>query len=167
MKHTRRPAILRVAVSLLLPAILSSTLHAAKAVPWDDLPKKVGKGKLLPDGREDREYTIVTKTGETLRGRTPIFGPSGVNFSAEGPTIPREQVAAIRIRHHISWGAIFEPAVFAAGMLACQAWLGSSYPEVWLLTPVALAVAVVGPPVQAVIESGRRLVPAKVIKVAP
>ncbi|HXP85011.1 MAG TPA: hypothetical protein VN841_09840 [Bryobacteraceae bacterium] len=159
---------LRITAGLLLPAILSSTLHASETVRWADLPKEVGKGRVLFDGQEDREYMIITNTGKTYRDRTLLFKPSGVRFFEPTPFIPREQVIEIRIRHHVSWGeAFFVPGGMVADIFEHHKGLDYVTPFDLLLIPVSVVVDLAAAPFVAAIESGRRLVPAKVIKVAP
>ncbi|HXP85010.1 MAG TPA: hypothetical protein VN841_09835 [Bryobacteraceae bacterium] len=168
MKHTRRSA-LQIVASLLLPAILSSTLHASETIPWPDLPEKIGQGKLLSNlkaDKEDREYTIVTKTGDAYRGRMLFFGPAGVSLTDPVRSVERERVAEIRFRHHASWGATFAPIRFAAELVGATA-TGYLPPVMWLVTPIVMGGAVAATPVVAVMEGGRLLAPAKVFKVKP
>jgi hypothetical protein len=172
MKHTRRRA-LQIIASLLLPAILSSTLHAAETVRWADLPKKVGKGKALFDGQEDREYMIITKAGETYRSQTLLFGPTDVSLTEPDRSVPSEQVAEIRIRHRMRWtDAFLAPPAIGLGALANvfssgELGIGPPPPEDFLLLPLALGVGLAAAPFVAVIEGTRRLVPARALKVKP
>ena len=97
--------------SLLVPAILSlSTAWAADPVPWADLARTIGHGKMRSDGREDREYRVVTKAGVGYVGHQIFVGPNGVSFAPSGPVVPREQVAEIRIHRDPGlWDALASP----------------------------------------------------------
>jgi hypothetical protein len=69
-------------VGLLVPALLSlSTAWAADSVPWADLAKAIGHGKMRSDDREDREYRVVTKAGISYVGQRLFIGPNGVSFA--------------------------------------------------------------------------------------
>ena len=140
-----------------MPAILStSTLFAADAVQWDDLQKQV-KGR-------DNTYTVVTKSGGTYKGRDLIFGPTDVKFADSGPSIARDQVTEIWIRHDKRWaetiGAPADAILPHDGELLLT-------PLVIPLIPVMLGITAASAPVTLAIEGIRRLLPATVIKVAP
>jgi len=46
---------------------------AAESVQWSDLPQKIGHGKMRSDGREDREYRVVTEEGAIHKGYALFF----------------------------------------------------------------------------------------------
>lgn len=155
----------KIAARLLLPVILSlSTVQAAETVTWSELAKIAQK---------DQDYSILTKAGETFRGRQLMVGPSGVRFAESGTAIPREQVAEIHIRHHDSFGhALLAPAgklFHEINPASGQDWYFPTYAVLFLpvLLPVALGIDVAATPFTAAAESARRLRPATVITVAP
>jgi hypothetical protein len=157
--------------SLLVPAILSlSTAGAADPVPWADLAKTVGHGKMRSDEREDREYRVATKAGISYVGHQIFIGPNGVSFAPSGPMIPREQVAEIRIhRDALLWdalkrpgGAVFDPLCGGGGGYCFL--VG---PFVLLLIPVAIGITAAAAPFVLPIEGIKRLLPDRVIKVTP
>jgi hypothetical protein len=157
--------------SLLVPAILSlSTASAADPVPWADLAKTLGHGKMRSDGREDREYRVVTKAGIGYVGDQIYIGPNGVSFAPSGPMVPREQVAEIRIhRDALLWdalktpgGKVFDPLCSGGGGLCLL--IG---PFVILLIPVAIGITAAAAPFVLPIEGVKRLLPDRAIKVAP
>jgi hypothetical protein len=87
MKLTPKYNASKLIIGLLMPAVLSiCTMHAAE-VRLSDLPKKIGQGKLDNQDREDREYTIITKTGTIYRDRGLIFTPDKIQLSS-GLMIP-------------------------------------------------------------------------------
>jgi len=159
-------ATLRITAALLLPAILSvSTLQAAETVAWADLPKKVGAQ------RGDRDFTVTTNTGESYHSRTHLFSFSGVSLAEPDRSVPRDQIAEIRIHHRVPWKDAF---LTAPAVVCVPLFLGLSADDtaarvvtLVLLAPVALGVGLAAAPFVAVIEGGQRLAPAKVIKVAP
>src|SRR5271156_38997 len=60
--------------SRIVAGLLSlSMAQAADAVRWNDLPNKIGHGKMRSDDREDRQYRIITKDGLTHVGYALIF----------------------------------------------------------------------------------------------
>lgn len=164
MKRNSKSAASRVVAGLLLPAILSmSAMQAAEAVTWPDLPRKIGRGKLLPDMQEDRQYSIKTKSGKIHRGRKLIFSPVSVSFADSGASIPREQVTEIRIHHHGSWtAASFVPADKMVGD-------GSVFltPLVFPLIPLLIGVTLAAVPFAVATEGVRRLLPSKTVQIAP
>ena len=139
---------------LVAPILAISTAQAAEAVRWDDLPKKMGD-------RKAHKYTIVTKEGARQKARQLLFSAKGVKFG--GTEIPREEVAEIRIHHHLAMGE-------ASGVPAFKVFshVGESgiifFP---IMVPAFAALyAVTAPPALAV-EGIWRMLPDKVIKVAP
>jgi hypothetical protein len=161
--------------SVLVPAMLSlSTAQAADAVQWIDLPKKIGKGKMRTDGREDRQYRVVTKDGQIYAGYRLLFGPASVRLSDSGPQIPREKVTEIQIhRDGRLRDALFAPGGEAMALIlkpVCGGDLDYCLPLllfVPLLAPVALGVSAAAAPIVLPIQGIKRLLPDKVIKVAP
>jgi hypothetical protein len=158
--------------SLLVPAILSlSTASAADPVPWADLAKTVGHGKMRSDGREDREYRVVTTAGISYVGHQIYIGPNGVSFAPSGPLIPREQVAEIRIHRDVKLsdalkkpgGMVFDPLCSGRDGGLCLL-IG---PFVLLLIPVAIGITAAAAPFVLSIEGVKRLLPDRVIKVTP
>ena len=144
-------------VALVLAPILAiSSAQAADAVRWEDLPKKIGTGNA-------REYTIVTKDGNTQKGLALDFSPKGVRLNLAAPVIPWDEVAEIRVHHH-------QRMSDAAAAPAARVF--RDVQESWLLFFWALFPALVvtygatAPPAIAV-EAVRRMLPDKVIKVAP
>jgi hypothetical protein len=141
---------------LLLPAIFSvSTLQAAEMIAWSDLPREVGS--------QDREYSVVTRAGDTFRGRSLVFSPLGVRVTESGPWIPRGQVTEVRIPRYRLWkDALSAPAGILAG--------AAIFPNAAALAIVAIpmvGITAASAPVVVVVEGVKRLLPAKVIKVAP
>jgi hypothetical protein len=85
-----------IVAGLLLPAILSlGTARAAETLTWPELPDKIGN--------QGADYSVVTKTGDNVRGRQLVFKPLGVFVAGPDSFVAQEQVAQIRIRHHESW----------------------------------------------------------------
>ena len=164
MKTNKRRFPAGIVAGLLAPAILFlPTAQAADAVQWADLPKKIGHGKLRSDERENRRYSVVTKDGQTEIAYTLSFSATDVRLNESGPSIPREQVAEIRIHRDGRWlDAFFAPA--GAILDVCS---GEGYVLVFLAMPVALGVTVAASPITLPIEGVKRLLPDKVIKVAP
>ncbi len=146
----------RIAAGLLLPAMLSLfTLHA-ETVKWSELPGMTNQ--------QDAGYSVVTKTGHTFRGRQLVFNPLGVFVAGSGSFISQEKVAAIRIRHHGSWKeALFTPAaIFLVGTASML-----DRVAIVLLLPVCVGVTAATAPFTLATEGVRRLLPARVIKIAP
>lgn len=146
----------RIAAILLLAPIFSiSTLQAADTVAWSDLPREVGS--------QDREYSVLTKAGDTFRGRRLVFGPLGVRVTELGPWIPREQVTEVRIPRYKFWkDALSAPAGVLAG--------AAIFPNAAVLAVMAIpmvGITAASAPVVVVVEGVKRLLPARVIKVAP
>jgi hypothetical protein len=95
--NTERVAFRNIA-GLLVPAMLfMSIAQAADTVQWADLAKTIGHGKMRSDNREDRDYRVVTKAGAIYVGQWLSFSPVAINVAPLGLSIPREQVAEIRI----------------------------------------------------------------------
>jgi hypothetical protein len=148
-----------------------STAWAGEPVPWADLAKTVGHGKMRSDGREDREYRVVTKAGTGYVGHQIYIGPSGLSFAPSGAMIPRDQVAEIRIhREALLWdalkkpgGEVFDPLCSGGGGDLCLL-IG---PFVLLLIPVAIGITAAAAPFVLPIEGIKRLLPDRVIKVTP
>jgi hypothetical protein len=166
MKANARHTASRIIAGVLVPAILSlSSAQAAEAVQWVDLPKKIGRGKTRLDSREDRQYRIVTKDGQTHGGGQLIFRSNDVSFTESGPSIPREQVKEIRIhRDRLISDALFAPA--SAVSQGSEAFFSNPV-GIFLFIPVMLGVTAVAAPFVLPIEGVKRLLPDKVIKVAP
>ena len=138
---------------VLTPILVISSAQAADAVRWEDLPKKIGNGKA-------REYTIVTKDGNTRKGQRLNFFPKVVSLDYKS-YIPREDIAEFRIHHH--------QEMSEAALGPCGKLFG---PIEWVvyIPPMALvmgATCIAMEPPATVVEAVRRLLPDKVIKVAP
>lgn len=164
---------LRITATLLVPAILSlSMAQAAQPVQWNDLPKKIGRGKMRSDEREDRQYRVVTKDGRIHAGYALTFSPIDVTVLPSGPTIPREQVTEIRIhRDGRLSDALIAPAgkVFDSLYKCTSEDYGCLFVGPWMLPliPLATGVTAAATPIVLPIEGIKRLLPDKVIKVAP
>jgi len=147
-----------------------STAWAADPVPWADLVKTIGHGKMRSDGREDREYRVVTKAGSGYVGHQIYIGPNGLSFAPSGAIIPREQVAEIRIHRDARLSdALLSPGGKVFDSL-CSG--GDSYcflvsPIVFLLIPAAIGITAAAAPFVLPIEGVKRLLPDRVIKVTP
>ena len=113
------------------------------------------------DNREDREYHVVTKNGQIHTGYTLLLSPTDVRLADAGASISREDVVEIRIhRDALLVDALFAPTVVVYhGVDDLGAFV--------LLIPVALAVVAVSAPVVLPIQGFKRLLPDKVIRVAP
>jgi hypothetical protein len=157
---------LRLVAALLVPAMLSlSMAQAAEPVQWNDLPKKIGRGKMRSDGREDRQYRVVTKDGLVHTGYALTFSPVGVKVSLSEPSIPREQVAEIRIHRNGQLSdALDAPAVRVLEPICRNDDLGFC---VLPLIPLAIGIMAASAPIVLPIQGIKRLLPDKVIKVAP
>ena len=148
-----------------------SAAWAADPVPWADLAKIIGHGKMRSDGREDREYRVVMKSGISHVGHQLFIGRNGLSFAPSGAIIPREQVAEIRIhREALLWdalkkpgGTVFDPLCSGGGGVLCLL-IG---PFVLLLIPVAIGITAAAAPIVLPIEGIKRLLPDRVIKVTP
>lgn len=171
MKANKRRFICRsTALSLVLSVLSMSTAQAAEGVRWVDLPKKIGRSKMRSDGREDREYRVVTKDGLVHVGHRLTFSPTGVRPTDPGPAIPREQVVEIRIRRD----GRLKDALLAPGAVLFSG-LDSDHPLLFIgtfllapvLLPVALGVTAAAAPVVLPVEGIRRLLPDKVVRVVP
>jgi hypothetical protein len=150
---------------LLVPAILS---FAADLVQWSDLPQKIGHGKMRSDGREDREYRVVTKDGMIHKGYTLILRQREVQVGAAGLPIPREQVTEIRIhRNRLLWDALIAPSSAVLDPMCSSD--SYCFPGPWtvLLLPVALGADAAAAPFILPMEAIKRLLPDKVFRVAP
>lgn len=160
-----------IALLLVLMLLSLSSTRAAESVRWTDLPKKIGRGKMRADGREGRQYRVVTKDGLSHVGYKLMFGPNNVRLTDSGPSIPREQVAEIRIHRD---GRLAD-ALRAPGSALASGLIGSD--EAWLvswkvlllpvLIPVALGADAAAVPVVIPIHAIQRHLPDKVIRVAP
>jgi hypothetical protein len=143
-----------------------SMAQAAELVQWNDLPKKIGHGKMRSDGREDRQYRVVTREGVIHAGYELIFSPIGVKISPSGPLIPREQVTEIRIHRDGGFSdALWAPGGVIGSGLCRNDDLG--FCLVLLGRPVDFAVSLAAAPITLPIEGIRHLLPDKVIKVTP
>jgi hypothetical protein len=160
----------KIIAGLLAPAILSlSTAQAAELVQWNDLPNKIGHGKMRSDDREERQYRVVTKDGVIHAGYALIFSPTDVEFTPAGPSIPREQVKEIRIhRARRLWDAFLAPssAVLDRTCRTADSFCFPAFAVLPLIT-VSLGVDAAVAPITLPIEGIKRLLPDKVIKVAP
>jgi hypothetical protein len=159
----------RIIAGLLVPAVLSlTTAIAGDAVPWNDLPKKIGRGKMRTDSREDRQYRVVTKDGLIHVGYKLLFSPKDVRLADSGASISREDVVEIRIhRDALLADALGAPA---AVLLPSGGGAGGwDFGNPWqlLLLPVGLGVVVATAPVVLPIQGFKRLLPDRVIRVAP
>jgi hypothetical protein len=171
MKANKRRFLCRpIALSLVLSVLSFSTAQAAEGVRWVDLPKKIGRGKIRSDDREDRQYRVVTKDGLTQVGHKLIFSPTDVRLTDSGPSIPREQVVEIRIhRDRRISDALLAPgsAVFLAAVGKDEYWIFSwRVLLVPVLVPVTLGVVAAAAPVSLSVEAIRRRLPDKVVRVA-
>lgn len=168
--NRRRFASPRIA-SLLVPAILSmSAAQAADAVQWADLPKTIGHGRMRSDNREDRAYRVVTKADLIYSSHELIFSPHAVAVSRTGPSISREEVAEIRIHRDTR----LSDALVAPGRKVLHSVCRGDYdycvPVLLffpVLLPVALGASAVAAPFILPVEGVKRLLPDRVIKVAP
>lgn len=165
MKPSTRQFASRIIAGFLVPAILSIPLaQAAEGVAWTNLPKQIGKGKMRSDGREAREYHLVTKSGITYSGHELLFGPDDVRLSETGPAIPREQVTEIRYRsdERVS-DALFAPAgAFVSGDPGIV-----SGPLGLVVVPILAGVTAAAAPVVLSVQGVKWLLPDTVVKVAP
>ena len=168
MKIAAKRVISRINVGLLISTTLSLTTAVARdAVPWTDLPKKIGHGKMRTDEREDRQYRVVMKDGSTHFGYKIIFSSNGVRLDTSGPELPRDQIVEIGIhRDGLLTDEIFTPA--RKFMPAAR----DDYdirPLLLMpvLLPFLLGVTAATAPVVLPIQGVKRLLPDKVIKVAP
>jgi len=168
--NTCRSASKLIALSLVTSVLSFSTAQAAEAVQWSDLQKKIGRGKIRSDKREDRQYRVVTKDGLIHVGHRLIFSPTGVRLTDPGPAIPREQVVEIRIHRDgrlkdalLAPGAVLFSGVDSDKPLC----IISTILLAPVLAPVALGVTAAAAPVVLPVEGIRRLLPDKVVRVAP
>jgi hypothetical protein len=147
----------KIAAGLLLPAMLSlGTARAAETRTWPELPDKIGN--------QGADYSVVTKTRENFRGRQLAFNPLRVFVAGPDSIVAQEQVAEIHIRHHESWKEVIVAP--AAHMIASAPSMISPV-GIWFLVPAGAGVTVVTAPFTLAIEGLRRLLPAKVIQLAP
>jgi hypothetical protein len=137
-------------------------MHAADTVRLSDLPERIGQGKLDNQGREDREYTIITKAGTTYRSRHVMFIAGKIELSS-GLMIPIGDLAQIRVKHHKEWSY----AIAAPGLAMCGDGEIFLTPLAIPLIPALLVVTAVTAPVTISVEGVKRLLPAKVITVKP
>ena len=154
----------------LLLTLSCAMAQAGEDVKWSDLPQRIGHGKMRSDGREDRQYRVITKTGQTYNGNQLTFWPESVVVGSNPAAIPREQVAEIRIRRD---KRLTDALMAPASAIVC----GISGPcdGEWIFHPLEMLTAItIGPvvwvataPVVLPIEGIRRLLPDKVFKVAP
>jgi hypothetical protein len=160
----------RIAAALLVPAMLSlSMAQAAEPVQWKDLPKKIGRSRMRSDGRQDHQYRVVTKDGLVHAGYSLAFSPRDVKVSPSEPSIPREQVTEIRIhRDPLLSDVLKAPAARVFDPL-CHSEVSCFIlgPFVLPLIPVAIGITAGAAPIVLPIEGIKRLLPDKVIKVAP
>lgn len=159
----------RTIAGLLIPAMLfMSTARAADAVQWSDLAKAIGHGKMRSDNREDREYRVVTKAGAIYVGQGLSFSPVAVSVEPLGLSIPHERVAEIRIHRD---GLLSDALVLHGGKLLDPTCGRGGYclpsPILFFVMPVALGATAVAASFIVPIEGVRRLLPDRVVKVAP
>jgi len=101
VKHQQARFPSRFVALSMVPVLLSlSTAQAAKPIQWKDLGKKIGHGRLGTDGREDREYRVMTKDGAMHADRRLHVFSTGIQLGEAGPMVSRDQVVEIRIHHH-------------------------------------------------------------------
>ena len=152
---------------LFLTTFLAPTAIAGDAVPWNDLPKKIGRGKMRRDNREDREYRVVTKDGLIHTGYELRFSPTDVRLGTSGTGIPRDQIAEIRVHRDGSLvDAIFAPARrFVPG--GHDDWDIRPLLFLPLLVPIILGVTAATAPVVLPVQGIKRLLPDRVVRVAP
>lgn len=165
MKPNARHFASRITAGFLVPAILSMPLaQAAEGVAWTDLPKQIGKGKLRSDGREDRDYHVVTKAGVTYSGHQLLFGPDEVRLNEAGPAIPREQVTEIRYRSNerVSDALVAPAGAFVSGDPSIV--FG---PLGLIVMPILAGVTAAAAPVVLSVQGVKWLLPDTVVKVAP
>ena len=172
MKAHQRLISKLIAVSLVAVMSCLTTIQAAAPVQWSELPKKIGRGKMRSDGREDCQYRVVTKNGTTYVAQGIVFSPDHVRITPAGPSVPREQVAEIRIRRdrRLSDALLAPGAAVFPSPCRGEDWCFPVGPSVLLLIPaipLALGADAVTAPFILPIEGIRRLLPDKVIKVAP
>jgi len=155
----------------LVPAILSlSAAHAANTILWDDVPKKLGHGKMRSDGREDRQYLVVTKDGQAHVGYKLIFRANEITLGDGGQSYSRDQVKEIHIRHDGRWSdALLAPA--SAPFRNDQTGIGAA---IWLCTPLALigvpvllGITAAAAPIVLSIHVIKKTLPDRVIQIAP
>jgi hypothetical protein len=154
---------------LLLPAMLfTSTARAADRVQWADLAKTIGHGKMRSDNREDREYRVVTKAGAIFVGQGLSFSPVGVSVNPSGLSISRERVAEIRVHRDrllpdalvLHGGKLLDPTCGRGGYCLPS-------PILFFVMPIALGATAVVASFIIPIEGVRRLLPDRVVRVAP
>jgi len=147
--------------TFVFPAALSIAIaQAAEPVQWTNLPAKVGGGAV-----KDRQYRVVTKTGQTYTSHELVFRPDAVNVG--GHSIRREQVAEIRLhRDRRLSEALLAPANAMMDHTFGKCTDDSCLPLLVVAIPVWLAAIPATAPVVLPIEGIKRLVPDKVIKVA-
>jgi hypothetical protein len=140
-----------------------SMAQAAESVQWNDLPKKIGRAKMRSDGRENRQYRVVTREGVIHAGYELIFSPSGVKICPSGPLIPREQVTEIRIHRD----GRFSDALWApGGAIAKGLCQGDDFGFCFVLgLPIDLGLSLAAAPITLPIEGIKHLLSDKVIKV--
>jgi hypothetical protein len=150
-------------IAVLLTSILAlSSAQAADAVRWEDLPKKIGHSK---SEHIDREFTVVTRDGNTRKGHGIILDPKGVQFSDGSTAIPREEVAEIRIHHHERMSEAAEAPTAAVFSKLDEGWIFT--PLFLLVIPAMCGVYAATAPPAIVVEGFRRMLPDKVVKVEP
>jgi len=139
-----------------------SHVDAADLVRWSELPRKISHTKF------GRQYKIVTKTGTTYVDNDIRFDDAGVYLN--GVWIPRKQVAEVRInRHGPLSDALRAPTDAILGPMF-RSDVPASVPDGFTILPLViltLGATVVATPVILPIEGFKRLLPDKVIKVAP
>jgi len=149
----------RALLSLLLAG---GMVHAAETVHWDDIAQVVAQ-RSRPGG--SIEYTIVTARGERIKTR--VFTVSSAELLiCPDRTLPRDQVAEIQIRHRgrfIYFGQVLGGLCTGDGY-DCLFFDGTI---ALALLPIDLAYGAVATPLMLIVESARRLAPAKILKIVP
>jgi hypothetical protein len=144
-------------LALLLTLILTfSSAKAADTVRWDDIPKKIRTGSIS-------EYTIITKDGHSRKGQALDFSPKGIRLDNSGPLIAREEVAMIRIHHHQKMDDAADAPFQRVFRRMDESWLIFA----WALLPAFIGIYTATAPPAVAVEGIRRLLPNRVIKVAP
>jgi hypothetical protein len=144
--------------AMLLPGLV----QAEETIHWDDLTKIINDGK----HDESREYTIVTESGLKLKTKELSISQAALQVLQPYQLIPHDQVKEVQVRHR--------------GRLSYFAWILNKYcdgrgdeygclfdPTVLILLPIDLAYGAAATPLMLPIEGVRRLLPAKIYKIAP
>ena len=169
MKMTAWRSTRRIIAACLVQATFSFATARAEAVPWANLPARLGLDK-PPYNSHGRQYSVVTRTGAIHNGGELFFGPQGLQLLDAGPTIPREQVSEIRIRRHRAWlDALGAPGIRFVNGIIFKTCTNEEYCILLVLAliPVAVGVSAAAAPVVLPVEAVKTLLPDRVIQVAP